>query len=495
MATNPTNSPAPPEGRPLLETLTANRQTAAFVLLIVGAALAAVPITFGVRQGQAALIEIIWGSLLSLVVVAAGVVCLLLTPRDDFPLAEQLRFTFLVVGGLAGFIIASGGLILPFARYRSVFAGGLAEWGKNQPVVWGCAAAIFIGLGLMFVSLLLARGVERSNALLRRLMYGYNAFFASFLLLAVLLLINAFCYSRLPLFAALNQSYDWTASGVYTLSPATVNQLAALKQPVKVTILLPGNSEVRSALATMLQNCEDITPMLTWQATSPEVMDPEERIALRTKYDVPADMHGLLIVYGTEPKVYSTFIKEADLYEDRSQGEFGEESSSKKKFTFKGEAALTTALDYLAEGKSKPVVYFTQGDGELSFAAGSGEGRDSMSLLIDNLGRGNFDLRPLPLGPTTKEIPEDASIVVLARPRNALPEAAVNALRPTSRAPATNTANSSPCWRRAPGRRPGDRPAPRRAAGGVRCAPGPRPHSHHRLAGRRSADDAGPHPQ
>ena len=425
--TRPRGRPAPPCCKPWRTT----GDGLGIGLLIVGAALAAIPIVCGVRYG--------WGALGSPPLGGGavgrgpggrgGVPAAAAAP--DLSEADLVRLVLLVLGGVAGFLTALLGLVLPFTRYRLLFAGGLAEWSKNQGVVWCLVAAVFGGLALMFVSLLLARSMERSSLLMRRLLYGYNAFSSSFLLLAVLLLVNAFCYSRLPLFGAMNQSYDWTASGVYTLSPATQSQLAALKEPVKVIVMMPGGSDVRSALITMLQNCEAVTPLLTWQTLSPEIMDPEERAALRAKYDVPQDMDGMLVIYGTEPKTAFTFVKESELYTDQSSGNPMEPPSSKRKFTFKGEAALTAALDYLSEGKSKPVVYFTQGEGELSFSAEPGEDQTqgAMNELIEDLGRGNYDLRPLKLGPETKEVPADATIVVLARPRTPFSEAAIGALR------------------------------------------------------------------
>jgi ABC-type uncharacterized transport system len=432
MASNITPTNKPSEDSPFLRKMAANRQTMAVVLLIVGAGFAVIPIVFAVRYGMSGLITIFWGSVLSLITLAAGLSCVRTPARKELSDTEQVRLLLLVLGGVIGFATALYGMALPFTQYRSIFAGGLPEWSKNPVVVWGCGAAVFGGLVLMFVTMLLAREVERSSLLMRRLLYGYNAFFSSFLLLAVLLLINEFCYSQLPVFGALKHTYDWTAGGVYTLSPATQSQLAALKQPVKVIVFMPSRSRVLPALETMLKNCQAVTPYLTWQATSPELMDPEDRGVYRTKYDLPPDMNGMLVIYGTEPKTSFTFVKESELYDDHSQASpFGEEASSGKKFTFKGEAALTTALDYLAEGKSKAVVYFLQGEGELAFSPEPGEDPTTGAItdLTLNLGRGNYDLRPLKLGPETKVVPADATVVVLARPRTPLSEMAVNALR------------------------------------------------------------------
>ena len=212
MATNPTNPPGP-AGPSLLDTLAANRQQLGIGLVIVGLALAAIPIVFGVRQGWDDAREIIiWGALLSLACLIAGAVCLAAKSGPNLSDTEQVRLVLLVLGGVVGFLTTLLGLVLPFTRYASVFGGGLKEWSKNRWTVWLCAAAVFGGLGLMFVSLLLARGVERRNAVMRRLMYGYNAFFSSFLLLAVLLLVNVLGYSPLPAFGSLEQTYDWTAN-------------------------------------------------------------------------------------------------------------------------------------------------------------------------------------------------------------------------------------------------------------------------------------------
>ncbi|HVS39159.1 MAG TPA: hypothetical protein VMS17_26610, partial [Gemmataceae bacterium] len=259
MATNSTNPPTPP-GPSLLDQLAANRERLGMGLLAVGAALAAIPISFVVRQGWSAMELIIWGAVLSIVSFAAGAFCLTAKPRAELTQTDQVRLVLLVLGGLAGFATTLLGLVLPVSRYSAVFSGGLQEWSKNPWTVWGCGAAVFGGLALMFISLLLARSVERSNALMRRLMYGYNAFFSSFLLLAVLLLINVLGYSPLPVFGALQKTYDWTANQVYTLQQATKNQLRDLNQPVHVMLLMSDNSDLRPDMITLLDNCREIAP-------------------------------------------------------------------------------------------------------------------------------------------------------------------------------------------------------------------------------------------
>ena len=80
-------------------------------------------------------------------------------------------------------------------------------------------------------------------------------------------------------------------------------------------------------------------------------------------------------------------------------------------FQFKGEDALRKTIDYLASGKAKAKVYFTQGHGELNVharAGGGADGGESMAELFDLLGRGNYDLRELTFDGKTTAVPDDA---------------------------------------------------------------------------------------
>ncbi len=72
--------------------------------------------------------------------------------------------------------------------------------------LWLCAYVELIGLALMFASLMLAKADIRSNVVLRRTLYGYNAFLTGLLLLAVLVVLN------IVLFALFPGSFEWSKS-------------------------------------------------------------------------------------------------------------------------------------------------------------------------------------------------------------------------------------------------------------------------------------------
>src|SRR5205823_3511597 len=111
-------------------------------------------------------------------------------------------------------------------------------WRENPGALIWTGAALFGGMTLMFAALQLARGQERTNPNLRRLLYGYNAVLGSLLLIAVLALLNILAYTRVGPFKFFKETFDWTSGGMYTLGESTRNTLADLKQPVTAYVIM-----------------------------------------------------------------------------------------------------------------------------------------------------------------------------------------------------------------------------------------------------------------
>jgi hypothetical protein len=422
-----------PAPTPWLTSLAAYRQQAAYVLIGLGVAFGAVALYCEFRYGWWGAWEwILWGTLLTAVAAGVGLFVLMAPPAGGLSESEQFRFLLITFGGLVGFLTAFLGLLLPLTRYRDVFAAPLKEWANHPLQVWGVAAALFGGLTLMFASLLLARGVERSSMLMRRLLYGYNAFFSSFLLLAVLFLFNILIHAPFWPFTLFQKEYDWTQKTIYTLSEASEKQLAALKKPVKVYVLLPNRFQLMEEVATLMDNCRAASKQFSSVQISP-YNNPEGVRKLQETYQIQEEPFGLLVVYGDESDRDAAFVPVNDLFTD-VRGSADEEKV--KKYTFKGEAALMAAISFLEEGKSRAVVYFTQGDGELPFTGsgldplrGGGQIERGVDQLAKQLGKANYDVRELKLGPDVQHIPSDAGVVVVARPTLPMSDVAVNALR------------------------------------------------------------------
>jgi hypothetical protein len=426
------SNPSPTNPADAYERLAAERKKIAYVLMGLGAALAAIPITnVSLYRGQS-LAVFLWGAGLSLLALAAGLVYLILettgTRRDE---ADRLRVTVLVVLGGAGLMTALLGLLLPFSsppfsltNYPDIFAGGVKKWRErdNALALTRCGAALIGGLILLFVGLIQARTFERTRPNLRRLLYGYNAILTSILLVLIVILINLLPYSGVRPFSYANESVDWTRAGIHSLHPATKNLLADLKQPVKIYVLGSASDRVMFEMMALLDKCRAIDPQLDWEQVSRD-RNRSRILELMEKYQVP-ESEGVLVVYGSAGNETHDFIKSSDLFETSMADESG------RRFVFKGENALLNSLTFLSAGKTKATIYFTQGNGELAFNERQANRIDvGIGLLIDELNRVNYQTRELTVSADTDKIPEDADIVVIARPREEVPAKFLTALR------------------------------------------------------------------
>jgi hypothetical protein len=415
--------PGPPAARrDLFEALAPYRQQVAIGLLIAAALLLAVPITAFVRQRGAAWLVIGWGSALVVYLLASAAVYASAGPLSRIDETDRLRLLALALGGGLGFLTAAFGLLMPFYMpgYPEVFAGGVAEWRQHPRALAWTGLALFGGLGLMFLGLMLARTFERSRANLRRLMYGCNAALTSMLLLAILGLINVLPYSGVYPFSLLAKSYDWTTDSIYTLSDSTINQLKGLKEPVQVYALLNSKDRLVSDVETMLENCHLVTPKFTYEFVSPE-RDPRRVMNLVEKYNLEG-VTGLLVVYGGEGNAVWEFIRRDDLVSGNFQNERGGQ------INFTGETAIMNALDSLSSGKAKAHIYFTQGNDELDLDDDR-QPALSMTDMYKSLAQGNVELHKLTFGANAAKVPDDADVVVIAGPRRPLSPTAIAALR------------------------------------------------------------------
>lgn len=427
MSSQPAASPS--SASSFIERLVPKHREIGYTLIGVGVALCAIPIANGVLYRNGSLTTLIWGALLSLLVLGFGIAYTIpplpgAAPRNE---ANALRIVLLGVIGGAGFLTALYGVALAlsskpyFAQldYPELLAGGIKKWRDPEngyQNAWGlarCLGAIVLGLVLMFAGLQLARTFERSSQGLRRLLYGYNAILSSLLLGFILLLINVMSYSNIWPFKALGMTDDWTGAREYSVSDRTENLLTSLKEPVKVYLLLSNGDPIIADAESLLQICREKTDQFSWETLSPEY-NTNRLAELMKKYRL-SNPRGMLVVYGREPNQSWDFTPAESLRvpNPMSRGQNG------LSYLFKGEEFLQKALVYLTQNKSKTVVYFTQGHGELdvnSQEAGAGA-REGVGLLAEELRKRNYDVRPLKLGPTRREVPSDAGVVVIIDPR------------------------------------------------------------------------------
>ncbi|MFL5243254.1 MAG: Gldg family protein [Gemmataceae bacterium] len=417
----------------VLNTLAQNRRPVAYGLFGLGAAAGVVALVLLYQTGAEWLPEILGLTLFGLVAVISGALFLAFEPSPGQE-EDNSRMLVLAVGGAFGFFLTFTVLWQAW-RWSSYFSGGLEAWrGPEGWRIWLLILGLLAGLAIMFASLLLARSEEQNNALLRRLLYGYNAVLTGILLLLILLLVNVLAYLYVP------AQSDWTGSQIYTLNPRSINILQGLKEPVTVTVITETRGRTSVELDNLLQNCQAVTDKIQVRRLSRD-LDLDTLDKLVKKYKLVDDI-GMLVEYGTEPNVEHQFIRMQEIFVQSQPSQPSFEEESRSPFKFNGEDALMSAITFLQEGKKKPVVYFTQGNGELSIDPASKESdRYRATALRDRLQKSNYEVKGLKLVPvasekssdaqvvTSTKVPDDASVVMILGPRTPFSGQALAALR------------------------------------------------------------------
>jgi hypothetical protein len=397
--------------------------------------------------------------LLTLVFVGAG---LWLAGTSENITPNHLRIVVLVVGGLTGLVITLSAVLRIIAWWSPVFGAGVRTWqGQDSWKLWVCIYAVIAGLAIMFASLLLARADVRTNPVLRRLLYGYNAVLSGLLMLALLAVLNIAVYVSFPF------TIDWTQTrGMHTLESGSKNVLEGLKEPTRIYVLMAHGDMLTKEVRQLLENATAFSNKLQVTYISPD-QEPKAYGEIAVKYpellregsikrgglgDDDAG-RGILIVYGPESdaKAPHAFVSRAQLFKAEPAGNEG-----KMTLVFKGEDAIMTQMRFLSRNQEKPKIYFTQGNGELDMTDAqpvlTPRGRIVLSptgsaKLVDHLKNDNYDVRGLVWGPPPKkatpgdlmvysqkdlkspdEVPEDAKLLVIAGPHKPYSRSALDAL-------------------------------------------------------------------
>jgi hypothetical protein len=438
MTDTPNSTPSPDTPRSSwLQWLAQNRDRSAYLLYVAAAVFAALAIATYVRYQTSGVPVTLWFAAMATVLATAGLWQQFRQPGATSEL-DMARILVLAVGGLTGLattLFLGVGLAV---KWENTLTGGWQAWqGENAWQIWVIVAALFGGLAIMFLSLQIVSGEVRQNPVMRRLVYGYNAGLAGLLLLAILALLNGLAYTPWGPFKYLNRTYPWTDASIYDLSSKSQNILQGLTKPVKVYAILPVQDAWYRPVRALLDNCQSATEKVQVEMISPD-LDVERARQLASEYNV-GERRGLLVVYGTPPDVNTRFINYQELQE---QPDFMSRNQAR---VFRGETALMTELSFLVEGKEKPVVYFTQGNGELDLNEMPGQAMmqldEGLGALKQSLQQNNYIVKGLQLAPVagvgggkpdvvvSNQVPADAAIVVIAGPRQPFAEHALKALR------------------------------------------------------------------
>ncbi len=202
--------------------------------------------------------------------------------------------------------------------------------------------------------------------------------------------------------------FDWTRSGLYSLSPKTLAVLKELKAPVSVTVFMVEGSPLIRETKELLARYQARTAMLSVETIDP-VRNRARAEALVKEYSIRG---GTVVFRSGEKKKYVTEDQLADY--DFSRARMGGEPTMK---AFRGEQEFTSAILSVTQTRA-PKVLFTTGHGERAF---DGRGRDGLYTLAETHRRDNCTVEAWSsLGAAA--VPEGTDAVVVAGPRSSFTE-------------------------------------------------------------------------
>jgi len=209
--------------------------------------------------------------------------------------------------------------------------------------------------------------------------------------------------------------FDWTASGVYSLSEKSRNVIEEMKRDVEFVVFITPEQDLYDPVRELLSQYDAASQRITVRYFDPE-RKPVEAGQIAQKYGATSNDSLIVVQSGKDRRV----INSADLAEfDFSGVQMGQ---APKMTGFKGEQLFTGALLQLAEGR-KPKILFTTGHGEHSLDDRQVHG---LSSVHDLLGRDNFELEEW-ASRTATGVPKEADLVVIAGPTSPFIESELKA--------------------------------------------------------------------
>jgi len=349
----------------------------------------------------------IWAGLCGIVLFAGAAWTLSRKPGEGDPVHET-RVTLMLLGGILGLLTSLLGFVFAWRWQKSVLLW--INQGETGEAKWVLAAlsVFFAGLVLLFVSVQFGRPAERTSVVIRRLLHGTNATLSGLLLMLVLVIVNVVLFLKLP------DSVVTTAAAFKGLSPQSREFLKTIQQPVTLYLVLPENfldeegyTGLYADCRSLLLSVEEQNPLVKVRFLSPS-NDIDEIRRVQEKLDLPKDQRGgfgIMIGMG-ENEIPSAFISANELL-----------TISEKRLVFQGEARLMTELNFLNSGARRPVIYFTQSNGEPSLTGPSEANPRSCAEIVRDLTERKFEVKPLFLDPGKRIDITDAALIVIAAPR------------------------------------------------------------------------------
>lgn len=230
---------------------------------------------------------------------------------------------------------------------------------------------------------------------INRTAIGFNVSVQVILILVIIAFVNTMSYRHY-------ERWDFSHDHNYELSDKTKTLLGHLDQPMRAIVYLTtAQATLNKDVAGLLREYDEASK----KKFTTEFVDPYKNVTrareLAARYSFKDSENIVILDYNGRHKVVQWY----------EMGTFkrSEEPGLPPSMTeFKGEEAITSALQGLLEEKQKK-LYVIGGHGELSLDA------DDTRLLTERIKRENIDFAPLNLG-NVEAVPADASGVMIFGP-------------------------------------------------------------------------------
>ena len=266
-------------------------------------------------------------------------------------------------------------IVIPAILAFAFLVGGAAMYAISGVMTLMAAGALWVGL-MLALFLLYVRFEDIKKLLLKKsAKYGANMAIMV-LVFFVIVIFTGF------LSDAHKRRLDLTRSGRFTLSSQSQKIAASLTTPIKAVAFYRSESgtlhaKQRQTMRDLLEEYANLSPNFTFT-----FIDPDQNPGLASKYGV-SEYRIVLLMSGT---------KQIKIANER-------------------EETITNGIIKLLQSKQK-IVYFVKGHGEREPGSSGKSGYHAATTALLNQ---NFDVKELALA-EVKEVPADASVVVIASP-------------------------------------------------------------------------------
>jgi hypothetical protein len=198
-------------------------------------------------------------------------------------------------------------------------------------------------------------------------------------------------------------------------SPLTRQVLAAVTNEVKVTIFFDQEEPLYDSVWALLKEYRFANPRILVESVDYE-RDAAAAVQVREKYKLTTPTAKNLVIFDCNRNL--KIVEEKQLSDLDISGIATGQSREAKRTHFRGELEFTSAILSVTSGRT-PKAYFLQGNGEHN--PESDDGLMGYARFARVLQENNVQSERLTLV-GTNEVPADCQLLIVAGPRNVLPE-------------------------------------------------------------------------